>query len=83
MATALLAPSLLSLAAENQLIGSSPSLQKVRDAVHMVARTDSSVLSQGETGTGKELIARAIHEASPRSLGHHVKLNCALSSAKL
>jgi transcriptional regulator with GAF, ATPase, and Fis domain len=83
MATALLAPSLLSLAAENQLIGSSPSLQKVRDAVNMVARTDSAVLIQGETGTGKELIARAIHEASARSLGPYVKLNCALSSAKL
>jgi formate hydrogenlyase transcriptional activator len=77
MATALLAPPLLSLAAENQLIGSSPALQKVRDAVHMVARTDSSVLIQGETGTGKELIAAAIHQSSARSRGPYVKLNCA------
>jgi formate hydrogenlyase transcriptional activator len=83
MATATLAPPLLSLAADNQLIGSSRSLQKVRDAVRMVARTDSSVLIQGETGTGKELIAAAIHEASARSRGPYVKLNCAAMPASL
>ena len=83
MATATLAPPLLSLAAEDHLIGSSRSLQQVRDAVQMVARTDSSVMIQGETGTGKELVAQAIHEASSRSRGAYVKLNCAAMPADL
>jgi formate hydrogenlyase transcriptional activator len=83
MATAILAPSLLSLAAEQQLIGSSKSLQHVRDAVQMVARTGSSVLIQGETGTGKELVAQAIHDQSLRSRGPYVKLNCAAMPAGL
>src|ERR1700736_4858223 len=59
------------------LISSSPGLQSVWRALLMVARTDASVLLQGETGTGKELVARAVHEESPRKHGPYVKLNCA------
>ncbi len=63
--------------ATNELIGTSSGLQQVRKAVQLVARTDSAVLIQGETGTGKELVARAIHEESLRKLGPYVKVNCA------
>jgi formate hydrogenlyase transcriptional activator len=64
-------------AIESELIGSSAGLRRVLNSVQMVARTDSAVLIQGETGTGKELIARAVHEESLRSSGPFVKLNCA------
>jgi formate hydrogenlyase transcriptional activator len=60
-----------------QIIGSSPSLRKVLKRVETVAPTDSTVLIYGETGTGKELIARAIHDLSPRRSKPFVKLNCA------
>ena len=59
------------------LIGSSAKFQAVLDVVKMVAPVDSAVLIQGETGTGKEAIARAIHEASPRRQNAFVALNCA------
>jgi formate hydrogenlyase transcriptional activator len=60
-----------------QLIGNSPALEGVLDGVKRVARTSSTVLIQGETGTGKELIARAIHNISPRCGRPFIKLNCA------
>jgi formate hydrogenlyase transcriptional activator len=60
-----------------QLIGSSPALESVLEQVERVAPTDSTVLIQGETGTGKELIARAIHNISARCGRAFVKLNCA------
>ena len=60
-----------------QLIGSSPALESVLEQVERVAPTDSTVLIQGETGTGKELIARAIHNISSRCGRPFVKLNCA------
>jgi formate hydrogenlyase transcriptional activator len=60
-----------------QIIGKSPALRKVLQRVEIVAPTDSTVLIYGETGTGKELIARAIHELSPRKTKAFVKLNCA------
>jgi len=63
--------------AEDELIGSSLGLRQVSNSVQMVARTDSAVLIQGETGTGKELVAKAIHEESLRRRGPYVKLNCA------
>jgi transcriptional regulator with GAF, ATPase, and Fis domain len=59
------------------LISSNPGLRSVWRAVQMVAPTDSSVLIQGETGTGKELVARAVHDESRRRHGPYVKLNCA------
>jgi transcriptional regulator with GAF, ATPase, and Fis domain len=60
-----------------QIIGSSPALESVLEHVERVARTDSTVLVQGETGTGKELIARAIHNLSSRCGRPFIKLNCA------
>src|SRR6266481_3437775 len=60
-----------------QIIGNSASLRKVLKRVETVAPTDSTVLIYGETGTGKELIARAIHDLSPRRSKPFVKLNCA------
>jgi len=59
------------------LIGSSPKFQAVLTDVNRIAPVDSAVLIQGETGTGKEVIARAIHEASPRRNNRFVALNCA------
>jgi formate hydrogenlyase transcriptional activator len=60
-----------------QIIGSSASLRKALKRVETVAPTDSTVLIYGETGTGKELIARGIHDLSPRRAKPFVKLNCA------
>ena len=59
------------------LIGSSKSFRTVLDDVAVVAGADCSVLVHGETGTGKEVIARAIHDSSPRHKGPFVGLNCA------
>jgi formate hydrogenlyase transcriptional activator len=59
------------------LIGSSPKFRALMTEVDRVAPVDSAVLLQGETGTGKEVIARAIHEASPRRNNHFVAVNCA------
>src|SRR6202041_111059 len=59
------------------LIGSSPSFRALLDDVQVVAPADCAVLIQGETGTGKEVIAQAIHEASPRRQNRFVALNCA------
>ena len=61
----------------DQIVGSSPALESVLVEVERVAPTDSTVLVFGETGTGKELIARAIHNLSPRCGRPFVKLNCA------
>jgi formate hydrogenlyase transcriptional activator len=60
-----------------EIIGNSPKLRAVLESVQIVAPADSSVLILGETGTGKELIARAIHDRSPRQGQAFVKVNCA------
>ena len=60
-----------------ELIGTSPSFKRILKQVETVAPTDSTVLIRGETGTGKELLARAIHNLSARSERALVKLNCA------
>ena len=60
-----------------ELIGFDRGLRNVWASLHMVARTDSAVLIQGETGTGKEIVAKAIHEESFRKRGPYVTLNCA------
>jgi transcriptional regulator with PAS, ATPase and Fis domain len=59
------------------IVGTSPALQAVLSRVSKVAPTDSTVLVTGETGTGKELVARAIHKRSHRSLRAFVSVNCA------
>jgi formate hydrogenlyase transcriptional activator len=60
-----------------QIVGTSPALESVLEEVERVAPTDSTVLIQGETGTGKELIARAIHNLSARCGRPFTRLNCA------
>jgi len=60
-----------------EIVGSSPALQRVLAQVAKVAQTDSTVLLLGETGTGKELVARAIHKRSRRSSGAFIRVNCA------
>ena len=61
----------------DQIVGDSPALRQVLELVQTVAPSDSTVLLLGETGTGKELIARAIHDHSRRKNRTFVKLNCA------
>jgi formate hydrogenlyase transcriptional activator len=60
-----------------EIVGNSPALRRVLNEVERVAPTDSTVLIYGETGTGKELIARAIHQLNHRRERAFVKLNCA------
>jgi len=66
-----------------EIVGNSQALHRVLRMVETVAPTDSTVLISGETGTGKELIARAIHNLSPRASKTFVKLNCAALPAGL
>jgi formate hydrogenlyase transcriptional activator len=61
----------------DQIVGNSPALEAVLEQVERVAPTSATVLIQGETGTGKELIAKAIHNISPRYDRPFVKVNCA------
>ena len=65
------------------MVGSGPAFQSILKGIQIVAPTDSTVLILGETGTGKELVARAIHELSSRSKGSFVKVNCAAIPASL
>lgn len=66
-----------------EMIGVSPAIQKVKKAIQQVAATDTTVLIKGETGTGKELVARYIHELSTRKDRILVKVNCAALSEGL
>ena len=65
------------------MVGQGPAFQSVLKGIQTVAPTDATVLILGETGTGKELVARAIHELSGRSRGSFVKVNCAAIPASL
>ena len=65
------------------MVGEGPAFQAVLKSIQTVAPTDATVLITGETGTGKELVARAIHELSGRSKGSFVKVNCAAIPASL
>lgn len=66
-----------------EIIGQSPAMEQVREWIHKVADTDAPVLLTGETGTGKELAADAIHHLSSRSAGPLVKVNCSSFSEQL
>ena len=59
------------------MLGNSPEMQRVFTRIRQVAPTQASVLIEGETGTGKELVARALHTLSPRSGGKFIPVNCA------
>jgi len=65
------------------LIGSSPAMRKVYELTRQVARSNASVLLLGETGTGKELIAKAVHQTSARASGPFVRVNCGALSESL
>ncbi|MBV9674945.1 MAG: sigma 54-interacting transcriptional regulator, partial [Acidobacteriaceae bacterium] len=62
---------------DNEMIGNSLALKRVRETIAMVAPTEASVLIQGESGTGKELVARAIHNGSQRRENALIRVNCA------
>jgi len=64
-------------AIESALIGASPAIERVRERIARVAETDFTVLVEGESGVGKELVARQIHEQSRRRRGPFVAINCA------
>jgi Nif-specific regulatory protein len=68
---------------EHDMVGGSPRMREVYQFVSKVAPTDSTVLIHGETGTGKELVARAIHRNSPRAGMHFLTINCAALSETL
>jgi len=68
---------------DSEVIGRCPAMQQVFKQIALVAETDMPVLIQGETGTGKELVARAIHRYSRRSSGPFVAVNCSLLAGDL
>jgi len=76
-------PAELSKSPIKGIIGESPSMQDVYDLTRKVAATSATVLLTGETGTGKELIARALHELSPRASGPFIRVNCGALSENL
>lgn len=65
------------------MLGNSPSMQRIFNRIRQVAPTNATVLIEGETGTGKELVARAIHSLSARSAAKFVAVNCAALSPQL
>lgn len=62
---------------DNGIIGNAPSMEKIREIIKHVAQTDATVLISGETGVGKEVIAREIHRNSKRKDEKYIKINCA------
>jgi len=62
---------------ESEIVGSSPTMQKLYKLIGQTAPTDSTVLIRGESGTGKEVVARAVHRHSPRASRRMVKVDCA------
>jgi two-component system C4-dicarboxylate transport response regulator DctD len=72
-----------SAAIENRILGRSPAIQRLRELVLALAEVDSTVLILGETGTGKELVARSLHDFGARARGPFVAINCAALPATL
>jgi len=70
-------------AGPTEMVGSGPAMQKLRDTIRRAAPSEGRVLVTGENGTGKELVARAIHALSRREAGPFVKFNCAAVPAEL
>jgi DNA-binding NtrC family response regulator len=70
-------------AGPGEMLGSSPAMQRLRELVRRAAASEGRVLVAGENGTGKELVARALHDGSRRRAGPFVKLNCAAVPAEL
>ncbi|MBP9549662.1 MAG: sigma-54-dependent Fis family transcriptional regulator, partial [Chitinophagales bacterium] len=66
-----------------EIIGDSPAIKKIKDTIDRVAPTDARVLITGDNGTGKELVARWIHERSNRSNGPLIEVNCAAIPSEL
>lgn len=66
-----------------EMIGDSPGIVKIKETIDRVAPTDARILITGENGTGKELVARWVHEKSNRSRGHLIEVNCAAIPAEL
>jgi len=69
--------------APNNMVGSSPPMQRVLEIIEQVAPSRATVLITGESGTGKELVANAIHQRSPRAHGPFIKLHCAALAESL
>jgi DNA-binding NtrC family response regulator len=72
-----------SQAGTSRIIGQSPKMQALRETINQVAQLDCNVLIQGETGTGKELVARTIHDLSPRAAKRFVAFNCGAFTEEL
>ncbi|MBN8533181.1 MAG: sigma-54-dependent Fis family transcriptional regulator [Rhizobiales bacterium] len=70
-------------AIEHRILGSSHPMKRLRELVLALAEVDSTVLIQGETGTGKELVARSLHDFGPRNRGPFIAINCAALPATL
>jgi len=66
-----------------RIVGQSPKMQALRETINQVSQLDCNVLIQGETGTGKELVARTIHELSPRAKKRFVAFNCGVFTEEL
>lgn len=66
-----------------RIVGSSPKMQALRETISQVSQLDCNVLIQGETGTGKELVARTLHELSPRAKKRFVAFNCGVFTEEL
>ena len=68
---------------QHRIVGDSPAIRHLFDTISRVGPVDSTVLIKGDSGTGKELVARMIHEANPRHAGPYVPINCAAFSESL